>query len=177
MNMHISGNRREASCTPIDGKSDKKRLQKYYSDCLDSNLEGFIHHPAAFPLTWRRIRRLTWKKNVPPVNQQPANIGLCFESGKYIKPGTELELEITLRGETQKFFGRVILVKSLDEKFEIGVWLSTREAAGRIRIVEQICHIEAYLKHKRHYDGPFVSPERVAQEWISRFASSFPSFG
>jgi hypothetical protein len=176
MNMHISGNRREPSYVPIANKSDIKRLQKYYSDCLDSNLEGFIHHPAAFPLTWRRVRRLKWKKSSAS-EVQPANIGLCFGSEKYIKPGTELELEITLRGEIQKFTGRVILVKNLGECFDIGVWLSTKEAAGRIRIVEQICHIEAYLKHKRHYEGPFVSPERVAQEWISRFASSFPSFG
>ena len=177
MNMHISGNGREASYVPTLGKSDETKLQKYYSDRFDSNLEGFIHHPTAFPLTWRRIRRLKWKKNAQAEGQQPANIGLCFESEKYIKPGTELELEITLRGETQKFTGRVILVKNLGEKFEIGLWLSTREAAGRIRIVEQICHIEAYLKHKRHYEGPFMSPERVTQEWISRFASSFPSFG
>ena len=177
MNMHISGNRRGPSFVPPADNSTEKKLQKYYSDCLDSNLEGFIHHPAAFPLEWRRVRRLKWKKNAQPAGQQPANIGLCFESGKYIKPGTELEVEITLRGEIQKFAGRVILVKSLGEKFEIGLWLSTREAATRIRIVEQICHIEAYLKHKRHFEGPFMSPERVAQEWISRFASSFPSFG
>ena len=154
MNMHISGNRRETSYVPAGHKSDGARLRKYYTDCLTSNFEGFIHHPAAYPLTWRRVRRLKWKKTGVP-DMQPANIGLCFESEKYIKPGTELELEITLRGETQ---------------------LSTKEAAGRIRIVEQICHIEAYLKHKRHFDGPFVSPERVAQEWISQFASRFPSF-
>ena len=175
MNMHISGNRRETSYVPAGHKSDGARLRKYYTDCLTSNFEGFIHHPAAYPLTWRRVRRLKWKKTGAP-DMQAANIGLCFESEKYIKPGTELELEITLRGETQKFGGRVILVKNMGERFEIGVWLSTKEAAGRIRIVEQICHIEAYLKHKRHFDGPFVSPERVAQEWISQFASRFPSF-
>lgn len=176
MNTYISGSSHKPSRVPAGNKTSINKLKKYYTDCLDSNMEGFIHHPAAFPLTWRRIRRLKWKKNAKPVGQ-PANIGLCFESEKYIKPGTELELEIALRGETQVFSGRVILVKNLGERFEIGIWLYTKEAAGRIRIVEQICHIEAYLKHKRHFDGPFVSPERVAQEWISRFASRFPSLG
>jgi hypothetical protein len=174
MNMHISGDRRNTSHVPTAGMANVKRQQKYYADCLDSNLEGFIHHPSAFPLTWRRIR---WKrKNYNTPMEHQANIGLCFECEKYIKPGTLLELEITLRGEIQKFSGRVILVKNKGENFEIGVWLTSKEDASRIRIVEQICHIEAYLKLKRHYEGPFVSPDRVAQEWISRFASSFPSF-
>ena len=42
-------------------------------------------------------------------------------------------------------------------------------------IVEQICHIEAYLPHKRYREGPFISRERVTEEWISRFAATFPS--
>ncbi|NIT40522.1 MAG: PilZ domain-containing protein, partial [Gammaproteobacteria bacterium] len=53
--------------------------------------------------------------------------------------------------------------------------LSTREESAKIRIVEQICHIESYLQHKRYREGPFISRERVTEEWITRFAASFPT--
>ena len=148
---------------------------KYYTEFVESNLNGFIHHPVGFPIEIRRLWLNDWFEDA--VDTEQGNLGLCFESDRYIKPGTVLEISIPLRGVIQKFKGRVVLVRWNGESCEIGMWLSSRTDAGRIRIVEQICHIEAYLKHKRHHEGPFVSPERVAQEWISRFASSFPSFG
>lgn len=152
-----------------------KPKNKYYKELVESNLTGFIHHPAGFPIEVRRLWLSDWFDD--SVDMEQGNLGLCFESDRYIKPGTVLEISIPLRGVIQKFKGRVVLVKGNGASCEIGMWLSSRSDAGRIRIVEQICHIEAYLKHKRHHDGPFISPERVAQEWISRFASSFPSFG
>lgn len=148
---------------------------KYYTELVESNLTGFIHHPSGFPIEARRLWLGDWFD--VPDSMEESNLGLCFESDRYIKPGTVLEISIPLRGVIQKFKGRVVLVKWNGESCEIGMWLSSRTDAGRIRIVEQICHIEAYLKHKRHHEGPFISQERIAQEWISRFASSFPSFG
>ena len=143
---------------------------RYYSARMDSNLHGFIHHPPGLPILCKTIKH-------DAVTGEPGDIGLCFEWDHYIKPGTLLEVEIPLRGEIQKFRGKVILVRTRDTGFEIGIWLRDKSDAARIRIVEQICHIEVYLKHKRHHEGPFVSPERVAEEWISRFASRFPSPG
>jgi len=167
--------RTESTATPPVPRTGGRAKSKYYTEFVESNLNGFIHHPAGFPLEVRRLWFSQWfdVELVP----EPGTIGLCFESDRYIKPGTTLEVAIPLRGVVQKFKGRVVLVRWNGDTCEIGMWLSTRTDAGRIRIVEQICHIEAYLKHKRHKDGPFVSPERIAQEWISRFASSFPSFG
>lgn len=159
-----------------DRQSPGLQQRKYYTDHRDSNLEGFIHHPPGFPIQWRTVRQKK-KSSQPLTHNHESHLGLCFESDKYIKPGTLLELIIHMRGEDQKFSGRVILVRNKGTLFEIGVWFCSRSDASRLRIVEQICHIEAYLKHKRHHEGPFVSQERVAQEWISRFASTFPSFG
>ena len=176
MSLHIN-NYREGSVkthTP-DRSIGVEKKKHYYKDYRDSNLQGFIHHPAGYPIEWRPCRLNNAETDCDYTQQ--SHIGLCFESEKYIKPGTALELAIHLRGETQKFTGRVILVRNTGNQFEIGVWFTTKSDASRLRIVEQICHIEAYLKLKRHHEGPFVSPERVAQEWISRFASSFPSFG
>lgn len=175
MSLQIHQHRNVSNIQHTGQQPQELQKRKYYTDHRDSNLEGFIHHPPGFPIQWHPLR-LKKKLQQTEYNQH-SHLGLCFESEKYIKPGTVLELTIHLRGEDQKFTGRVILVHNKGTLFEIGVWFSSRSDASRLRIVEQICHIEAYLKHKRHHEGPFVSQERIAQEWISRFASTFPSFG
>ena len=60
------------------------------------------------------------------------------------------------------------------EGYEIGIMLLNIEDAQRLRIVEQICHIQLYLNDKRFNDGPFLSKEKLTEEWINRFASNFP---
>ncbi len=171
--MTLSTEQSRVSTSGPEGSAVAQSQARYYSARTDSNLHGFIHHPPGLPIQCKTLKN----RAAHSVSDEAGNIGLCFEWEHYIKPGTLLEVEIPLRGETQKFSGRVILVRSKDTGFEIGIWLDNKSDSARIRIVEQICHIEVYLKHKRHHEGPFVSPERVAQEWINRFASRFPSFG
>ena len=161
--------------SPVAGNPVTQPHTKYYPARTDSNLHGFIHHPPGYPIEWRALRHKLKVDSEERTSR--GKIGLCFESKQYIKPDTLLQVDITIRGEIQTFTGRVILVRNKGEMFEIGIWFTSKADASRIRMVEQICHIEAYLTHKRHHEGPFVSPERVAQEWISRFASRFPSFG
>jgi hypothetical protein len=83
---------------------------------------------------------------------------------------------IPLRADPQCFRGKVVLVRHNGACYEIGLWLPLAEEAGRLRIVEQICHIEAYLQQKKYSDGPYaLNRERVAAEWIDRYAGSVPS--
>lgn len=173
MTIHSDQIRDRSSATAI--KPAMHPHTKYYAARTDSNLHGFIHHPPGFPIEWHTLRQKRKTSQGGLIGR--GNIGLCFETDQYIKPDTRLEITIRIRGEIQKFTGRVILVRNKGEVYEIGVWFTSKSDASRIRMVEQICHIEAYLTHKRHHEGPFVSPERVAQEWISRFAARFPSFG
>ena len=134
---------------------------------------GFIHHPSGFPIECKRL----WfaaKDDFEEANS--SDIGLIFDSEKYIKPGVIIEITIPLRNEIEKFRGKVVLVRHNGDFFEIGIWLQRQSDASRARIVEQICHIEAYLKEKKFRDGPYViNRERVAEEWIGKYASSVPS--
>ena len=138
----------------------------------DEHFLGFIHHPRRFPIEYRRIS--FWEKTVP-VFEEASDIGLTITSVKYMKPGTCIEIAIPIRRELQKFRCRVVLVREVSEGYELGLWLLNKSDAARIRIVEQICHIELYLNDKRYMDGPFLSRERVANEWITRFAANFPT--
>lgn len=134
---------------------------------------GFIHHPTGVPIEVRRIWLGRWR---PPGSQERSDIGFIFESDHYLPPGATIEVSIPTRAGTQQFRGKVVLVRHTGECHEIGLWLPVAEEAGRMRIVEQICHIEAYLQQKKYAEGPYaLNRERVAAEWIDRYAGNVPS--
>jgi hypothetical protein len=134
-------------------------------------LQGFIKHPDRFPLNFRRLR--FWERSKIDTTQT-SNIGLTFSCEEYQKPGSIIEVTIPTRKEVHRFLGKVVMVKESDESYDIGIWLLNIEDDPKLRIVEQICHIELYLNDKRYKEGPFLSREKLTEEWISRFASSFP---
>ena len=149
------------------------RLKRLTGACpvLDDQT-GFIHHPAGFPLECKRVW-FRWRRRREPESN---DIGLLFESDRYIPPGATLEITIPLRAESPCFNGRVVLVRHAGDHFEIGIWFPLRADACRMRIVEQICHIEAYLQQKKYFDGPYaLNRERVAEEWISKYAGTVPT--
>lgn len=137
----------------------------------NESVTGFIKHPDRFPLNSRRLR--FWERRKIEFADD-SNIGLAFSSAQYQKPGSIIEMTIPLRKETHQFFGKVVMVKEEETGYEIGVWLLNIEDAPKLRIIEQICHIELYLNDKRYKDGPFLSKEKITEEWISRFAGRFP---
>ncbi|MBI2992704.1 MAG: hypothetical protein HYY48_00820 [Gammaproteobacteria bacterium] len=134
---------------------------------------GFIHHPSGFPLEFKRI---WFGGRARRVEEELHDIGLLFECDRYLPPGAIIEIRIPLRSETERFRGRVVLVRHNGECHEIGLWVTCREDAARMRIVEQICHIESYLKQKKYSEGPYtINREQIAAEWIRRYADSVPS--
>jgi len=135
---------------------------------------GFIHHPAAFPIEFRRLWLAEW---LEPFEDEPDGIGVIFETDYYLKPGALVEIRIPLRHEKEKFHGRVVLVRNRGPAlFEIGVWFPQRFDAARARIVEQVCHIETYLLQKRLSDGPYAfDSERHTADWVRDHAASVPT--
>ncbi len=134
---------------------------------------GFIRHPSGFPLEIKRRR--FWERTSLPDTNNP-KIGIIFESTEYIKPGEIIEISILLQSKLESFTGKVILVKNNGDDYEIGLWLLYQEDASRARIVEQLCHIELYMQEKKYREGPYnINPDRVASEWITKYASEVPS--
>lgn len=140
-------------------------------DFSSDTLSGFIQHPMRFPIEYKRLR--FWERGKLDISN-PSNIGLTFTVEKYEKPGSILEVTIPTRKEIHQFPAKIVAVKETDQGFELGVWLLNEEDAPKLRIIEQICHIELYLNEKKYRDGPFVSQEKITEEWIGKFASHFP---
>lgn len=44
----------------------------------------------------------------------------------------------------------------------------------RIRMVEQVCHIEQYKEDVKAREGRCLTGTQAALEWIQRYASKFP---
>ena len=134
-------------------------------------LEGFIKHPERFPVNVKRLR--LWERLKTNLADS-SNIGFSFTNKKRQKPADIIEVSIQSNNEISTFLGKVVLVIENDAGFEIGMMLLNEEDGPRLRIVEQICHIELYLSDKRYKEGPFLSREKLTEEWINRFASGFP---
>lgn len=143
-----------------------------YHEIYNTSLSGFIHHPTTFPLSYKRI----WfdHKNKDCAEDKKQAIGLCFKSEKRMKLGITLEIAITIKNSIEYLRGKVIFIRAMPNHFEIGIWLMRDEDVSRAYAVEKICHIETYLRAKRHQDGPFVSKENIAKEWIKKYATTFP---
>ena len=156
---------------PGIGSVISPKLPDQSVDFENDLLQGFITHPDRFPLKFRRLR--FWERSKIEITKT-SDIGLTFTSKEYQKPGNIIEVTIPTRKETHCFLGKVVVVKEAVRNYEIGLWLLNVEDGPKLRIVEQICHIELYLNDKRYKEGPFLSREKLTEEWISRFASSFP---
>ncbi|RME33412.1 MAG: hypothetical protein D6786_07830 [Gammaproteobacteria bacterium] len=131
---------------------------------------GFIRHPRPFPL---KVRRRWWSRRGS--DHSGSGLGIYFWHRRRLAPGTLVTLAIPLRGETQEFEGEVVAVRQQAGGYEIGLWLNTVEDACRARIVEQICHIECYLKERQLREGQTGEREQRAREWVEQFAAHFPA--
>ena len=107
----------------------------------------FLHHPPELPL---RVRRMVeWFKPGRGSALPHGDLGLSFHTDRYLRPGARLELTIPLRHGSQRFTATVVLVREQAHGFEIGVWLQCLEDCARIRVVEEICRLEARLLQRR----------------------------
>lgn len=153
-----------------------RRIPGAISKPICDTQTGFIHHAPGCPLEFRRV----WfdsRYNRDEMEPGAGEIGLIFESEKYIKPGSVLEVTLSPRGEETRFRGKVVLVRNREAYFEIGVWMHHPADAGRVRIVEQMCHIESYLQERKYRDGPYnLNRDRIAAEWIMNNAGTVPKF-
>lgn len=107
----------------------------------------FIRHPRQYPVQIKK------KRNWPWINKQAdlphSRVGVSVTSEHYIAAGTQVEIAIPLRSDTQVFYGTVVLVRELREGFELGLWLENRQDEARARIVEKICRTECELGQPR----------------------------
>ncbi len=133
-------------------------------------MRKFIRHPADIPIEFN-VQDIKIKKD--SFNNISLG-GLAFSSQERIEIGRLIDVHIPTVTPAFSAAGRVAWCRKRKEGYEVGIQFVDIEDAYRVRMVEQICHIEHYKKEIFESQGRLLSGEEAAMEWISKFASRFP---
>lgn len=130
-----------------------------------------IRHPRQIPLEARVTRHL--------YDGHSSRSGRCqamlaFDSARRIRVGATVAVHIPGLRDSGKVVGQVAwLIRSL-HGYLIGVAFFSEADAFRLRMLEQICHIELYRREKIAREGREVTRDEAAAEWIAQHAADFP---
>ncbi|GMQ96430.1 MAG: hypothetical protein BMS9Abin15_0101 [Gammaproteobacteria bacterium] len=124
-------------------------------------------HPTAIPIRYRFAHQTT-----EPETSQP--FGLCFHCGAALPEGTSLEVMVEVCDEVQCFHGCVDWSRRDGDTWQVGLGLTNQDDVFRARMVEQLCHIEAWRQQVSAEEHRELTPENAALEWIEHFSSDFP---
>ncbi|MHB9155845.1 MAG: PilZ domain-containing protein [Endomicrobiales bacterium] len=99
--------------------------------------------------------------------------GLAFRSAVPLEENSTIIVRIPLVRPVFEARGRVIWCREEDSHYDVGVEFVETKDGFRVRMVEQICHIEHYKNEIRQKEGRVLSGREAAMEWIHKYAGSF----
>ncbi len=146
----------------------------------------YIRHPASIPIV---VKPHTPSQKAPKptaaeesaVNLALNNVsqgGLAFDSPTNLQHGTIVDIEINIVEPTFEVQGIVQWCKAKAFKqgcYEVGVEFVDHEDLFRVRMIEQVCHIEQYRIEREKETGHPISGQKAALEWIAEHAAEFPN--
>ena len=101
--------------------------------------------------------------------------GLSFISSQAIEAGQKVSVCIPILQQDNYLAGTVVWCEKSKNGYEIGLEFEGKKDVFRLRMIEQICHIEHYRKEIKIVEGRELNSEEAAKEWISRYAGDFPA--
>jgi len=136
-------------------------------------MRQFIRHPSDVPI---QVRADSAGSYIGQHTHDVSFGGLSFSSDTPIEPESFISFRIPyLRPAFEVSAARVAWCRQEGDQYTVGVQFPDSAEAFRVRMVEQICHIESYRREVEDREGRKLSSEDAAREWISRYASSFPN--
>jgi len=141
-----------------------------------TTIRKFIRHPSGVPIEVT----LDWAEdeNDETVDQTITNVslgGLAFVSHKPLELLERVRICIPVLNEENYLVGNVVWCEKVGGGYEIGIEFEKSRDAFRLRMIEQICHIEHYRKEIARLEGRELNPQEAAKEWISKYAGEFPA--
>ena len=112
------------------------------------------------------------------VDQTITNVslgGLAFVSAKPLEVLQRVRVSIPVLNQDNHLNGNVVWCEKSGKGYEIGIEFENSRDVYRLRMIEQICHIEHYRKEVERLEGRELSSQEAAREWISRYAGDFPA--
>jgi len=134
------------------------------------NQRSFIRHPAGIPIDAQLIDQ-NEVDHTTMVNLSAG--GLAFESPILMPVGSLVSIRVPAMKIPDHVTGKVVWCDKGQSSYLIGVAFTDKDVSFRVRMVEQICHIQSYWRRLRA-DGRDITLEAAAREWIKKFAGEFP---
>lgn len=101
--------------------------------------------------------------------------GLSFLSPDALPEGERVRFCIPILKQESYLIGTVVWCEESTQGFEIGLEFDRSKDMFRLRMIEQVCHIEHYRKEVARVEGRILSTQEAAAEWISKYAGDFPA--
>jgi len=142
----------------------------------NTTIRKFIRHPADVPIQVM----LDWveDENDETVDQTITNVslgGLAFMSQQPLEVLERVRVCIPLLQQDNHLVGNVVWCEKSGKGYEVGIEFEKSRDVFRLRMIEQICHIEHYRKEVERLEGRALSAQEAAGEWISKYAGDFPA--
>lgn len=131
----------------------------------------YIRHPSSIPLD---VKCQSSEKQLHLQLHDVSYGGLCFYSPLEMSVGAIIRIKIRAVRPIFKVNAVVQWCRQQANFFELGVQFLDKEDAFKVRMVEQICHIEAYRQITKEMTGRHLSKEEASLEWIEKHATDFP---
>lgn len=131
----------------------------------------FIRHPVSIPL------EVAPQSAREQLNLKLNNVslgGLSFASPIELDQGTVIKIKIPTIKPIFRVDAIVQWCKQIKNHFEMGVQFLDKDDAFRVRMIEQICHIEEYRNEEQQKTGKRMTRNQASLEWIEKFGEDFP---
>ena len=99
--------------------------------------------------------------------------GLSFISESPFTLNQKIKLAIQITHPYFEEIAKVVWCQSNGSTHEIGVQFINIDAIYRIKMLEQVRHIEQYRSDMKNLHGRDLSPQEAALEWIRMYAADF----
>ena len=144
----------------------------------NTTIRKFIRHPVDVPIQVSNSR--VEDEDDETLDQTITNVslgGLAFISPKPFDVLDRVRVCIPMLERDNTLIGNVVWCEKYDNgaEFEIGIEFEKSRDVFRLRMIEQVCHIEHYRKEVMLREGRELSVQEAAREWISKYAGDFPA--
>jgi len=144
----------------------------------NTTIRKFIRHPVDVPIQVSSSR--VEDEDDETLDQTITNVslgGLAFVSPKPLEILDRVRVCIPFLERNNTLVGNVVWCEKCDNgvEFEIGIEFEKSRDVFRLRMIEQVCHIEHYRKEVMLREGRELSAQEAAREWISKYAGDIPA--
>ena len=144
----------------------------------NTTIRKFIRHPVDVPI--QVSNNWVEDEDDETLDQTITNVslgGLAFVSPEPLDILDRVRVCIPILERDNTLIGNVVWCEKCDNgaEFEIGIEFEKSRDVFRLRMIEQVCHIEHYRKEVMQSEGRELSAQEAAREWISKYADDFPA--